>query len=172
MAIVSQILNPGIVQAQGINTDLATSSPVETVDLAKLTIDQSPVGHLFYDHQNYPQPDKIVKGIITEYSSTVDQCDEDPFIAAWGDRVFDGMIAANWLPRGAKIKIPSLFGDKVFTVADHMNSRYGYGRLDVWIDGTRRQADGFGVQRAEVEVYYPDNEFSQNHNKQIGFKMR
>lgn len=109
------------------------------------------------------KPDKVVKSVITAYTSTSGQCDDDPFIAAWGDRVYDGMIAANWLPRGTKIKIPSLFGDKIFTVADRMNPRYGYGRLDIWLDTTRAEALKFGVQRAEVEIYYPDNELARNN---------
>lgn len=98
--------------------------------------------------------DKLVQAVITSYTSTVDQCDDDPFIAASGKRVYDGMIAANWLPFGTKIKIPSLFGDKVFTVDDRMNSRYGYGRMDIWMDTTRAEARKFGVQRVEIEVYY------------------
>ncbi len=109
------------------------------------------------------KPDKVVKSVITAYTSTPGQCDDDPFIAAWGDRVYDGMIASNWLPRGTKIRIPSLFGDKVFTVADRMNSRYGYGRLDIWMNTTRAEARKFGVKRVEVEIYYPDNEFALNN---------
>lgn len=108
-------------------------------------------------------PDKVVKAVITAYTSTPGQCDDDPFIAAWGDRVYDGMIASNWLPRGSKIKIPSLFGDKIFTVADRMNPRYGYGRLDIWLNTTRAEALKFGVKRAEVEIYYPDNELARNN---------
>ncbi len=110
------------------------------------------------------KPDKVVRSVITAYTSTPCQTDDDPFIAAWGDRVFDGMIASNWLPRGTKIKIPSLFGDKIFTVADRMNPRYGYGRLDVWLDATKAEALKFGVQRAEVEVYYLDENSQATKN--------
>lgn len=109
------------------------------------------------------KPDKVVQSVITAYTSTPGQTDDDPFIAAWGDRVYDGMIAANWLPRGTRIKIPDLYGDKVFTVADRMNSRYGYGRLDIWLDTTRAEALKFGVKRVEVEVYYPNNDFAKNN---------
>lgn len=102
------------------------------------------------------QPDKVVKAVITAYTSTVDQCDDDPFIAASGKRVYDGMIAANWLPMGTKIKIPALYGDKIFTVDDRMNARYGYGRMDIWLDATKGEARKFGVKRVEVEVYYAE----------------
>lgn len=100
------------------------------------------------------QPDKVVKAVITAYTSTPDQTDDSPFIAATGKRVYDGMIAANWLPFGTKIKIPALYGDKIFTVDDRMNARYGYGRMDIWLDTTKTEARKFGVKRVEVEVYY------------------
>lgn len=99
-------------------------------------------------------PDNVVKAVITAYTSTVDQCDDDPFIAASGKRVYDGMIAANWLPMGTKVKIPDLYGDKIFTVDDRMNSRYGFGRMDIWLDATKAEARKFGVKRVKVEVYY------------------
>lgn len=99
-------------------------------------------------------PDNVVKAVITAYTSTVDQCDDDPFIAASGKRVYDGMIAANWLPMGTKVKIPALYGDKIFTVDDRMNSRYGFGRMDIWMDAPRAEARKFGVKRVNVEVYY------------------
>jgi len=100
------------------------------------------------------KPDKVVKGVLTAYSSTIDQCDSDPFIAASGKHVYDGMIAANFLPFGTKIKIPALFGDKVFTVDDRMNARYGYGRMDIWMDAPRAEVNAFGVQRTDVEIYF------------------
>ena len=102
------------------------------------------------------EPSQVVEVVFTAYSSEVGQTDDSPFIAAWGEHVYDGMIAANWLPHNTKIKIPSLFGDKIFTVADRMNARYGYGRADIWMN-SRADAVKFGVQRVEVEIYYVDN---------------
>lgn len=99
-------------------------------------------------------PDKVVHSVITAYTSTVDQCDDDPFIAASGKHVYDGMIAANFLPMGTKVKIPELYGDKIFTVDDRMNARYGYGRMDIWLDTTKAEARKFGVKRVDVEIYY------------------
>lgn len=101
-----------------------------------------------------PKPDKVVKAVITAYSSTPDQTDDSPFIAASGKRVYDGMIAANWLPFGTQIKIPALYGDKIFTVHDRMNKRYGYGRMDIWMDAPKKEVRQFGVKRVEVKVYY------------------
>ena len=85
---------------------------------------------------------------VTAYTSTVEECDSDPFITADGSRVRDGIIAANFLPFGTKFRVPEYFGDKIFTVHDRMNSRYGV-RIDIW---TERKADAkkFGVKKAAL----------------------
>ncbi len=87
---------------------------------------------------------------ITAYSSTEDQTDSTPFIAASGKHVYDGMIAANFLPFGTKVKIPALFGEKIFTVEDRMNRRYTE-RMDIWFS-TREQAINFGIRTAEIVI--------------------
>lgn len=89
---------------------------------------------------------------ITAYSSTPDQTDSTPFITASGSRVRDGIVAANFLPFGAKIKIPQIFGDKIFVVEDRMNKRYQE-RVDIWFS-TRRETKQFGIQRSEIVVLY------------------
>src|SRR3989344_4334376 len=60
---------------------------------------------------------------ITAYSSRPEETDSTPFIAASGKRVFDGMVAANWLPLGTKVRIPELYGNKIFVVEDRMHAR-------------------------------------------------
>lgn len=87
---------------------------------------------------------------MTAYSSTPDQTDDSPFIAASGLRVYDGMIAANFLPFGTKVMIPELFGDKVFTVHDRMNRRFSE-RVDIWFE-TRAEALRFGIRSAEIVI--------------------
>jgi 3D (Asp-Asp-Asp) domain-containing protein len=87
---------------------------------------------------------------ITAYSSTKSQTDSTPFIAASGKRVYDGMVAANFLPFGTKIKIPELFGDKIFTVDDRMNQRY-QNRIDIWYSSTA-SAIKFGIKQATIEI--------------------
>lgn len=100
-------------------------------------------------------PDRVINAVITAYTSTPDQTDSTPDIAASGKKVYDGMIAANGLPFGTKIKIPALYGEKIFTVDDRMNKRYGYGRMDIWLNTTKAEARKFGVQRVAVEIYLP-----------------
>jgi|GEM_PF-1425941 3D (Asp-Asp-Asp) domain-containing protein len=82
---------------------------------------------------------------MTAYTSAVNETDGSPFITADGSVVRDGIVATNALPFGSKIRIPSLFGDKVFTVHDRMNQRYYY-RTDVWMT-TKKEAFAFGVKR-------------------------
>jgi len=119
----------------------------------ELTLIETIDGKLMHNNSE-TKPNKVVTAVLTAYSSTPDQTDDDPFIAASGKRVYDGMVAANWLPFGTKIKIPSLFGEKVFTVDDRMNSRYGYGRMDIWMNGTRQEVRSFGVKKVDIEVYF------------------
>lgn len=100
-----------------------------------------------------PAPNKTLAAVITGYSSTPGQTDDDPFTAASGKRVYDGMVANNCLPFGTKLRFPDLYGDKIFTVDDRMNSRYGCHRFDIWLDQPIAQVRKFGVKRVDVEVY-------------------
>ncbi len=88
--------------------------------------------------------------VITAYSSDEDQTDDTPFITASGERVRDGIVAANFLPLGTKIKIPKLFGEKVFVVKDRMAKRFS-DRVDIWVHD-RIAANRIGVQNAEIIV--------------------
>lgn len=87
---------------------------------------------------------------ITAYSSTPDQTDESPFITAWGTYVRDGIVAANFLPFGTKIKIPGIFGDKIFVVEDRMNSRHVY-KIDIWFPD-RQSALEFGIKTTKIQI--------------------
>lgn len=68
----------------------------------------------------------------TAYTSRAEETDDSPFIAAWGDHVFWGMIASNAFPKGTKIQIPDYYGSKIFVVLDRMNARY-YHHIDIWM---------------------------------------
>jgi len=94
---------------------------------------------------------KTISVVVTAYSSTPDQTDDSPFITASGAHVADGIIANNMLPFGTKLKIPELFGDKIFTVQDRMNKRWSDYKFDIWMPD-RASALKFGVQEVEIEV--------------------
>jgi 3D (Asp-Asp-Asp) domain-containing protein len=88
--------------------------------------------------------------IVTAYSSDEDQTDDSPFITASGALVGDGVIAANFLPFGTKVQIPTVFGNKVFTVKDRMHRRFS-DRIDIWFND-RASAMKFGIKKAEIVV--------------------
>lgn len=150
MAYLSQILAPLAVSAEVSQKSTKNETISQGDALPSVTIPFA--GNLVQKDM----PDKVMKAVITAYTSTPGQTDDSPFIAATGKRVHDGMIAANGLPFGTKIKIPALYGDKIFVVEDRMNRRYGLGRMDIWLDTTRAEAMKFGVKRVEVEIYYPE----------------
>ena len=89
--------------------------------------------------------------IITAYSSTIWQTDSTPFITASGTFVKDGTIANNLLPFGTKVRIPEIYGDKVFIVEDRMHWRKGDYHIDIWFD-TYNGAKEFGAQKTYMQV--------------------
>lgn len=88
--------------------------------------------------------------IVTAYSSTPDQTDDTPFITATGNRVRDGIIAANFLSFGTRVMFPDYSGRKVYVVDDRMNRRFPY-RADIWME-TREEARKFGIKLLKMEV--------------------
>jgi 3D (Asp-Asp-Asp) domain-containing protein len=96
------------------------------------------------------EPRRTTVRWATAYTSTVDQCDSTPFITANGTKVYDGIVAANWLKFGTRVRIPEYFGDKVFVVTDRMHPRFA-DRIDVWMDDIE-EARRFGIRKLTVEV--------------------
>ena len=89
--------------------------------------------------------------IITAYSSTPCQTDDTPFITAAGTSVRDGIVANNYLSFGTKIRIPELYGEKVFVVEDRMHWKKSNYHIDVWF-AEYSEALAFGAQRTYIEV--------------------
>ncbi len=100
-----------------------------------------------------PKPEVIrkMKVVITAYSSTEDQTDSDPFITAAGTQVRDEIIANNLLPFGTKVRIPELYGDKIFIVEDRMHWEKGKYQIDIWFPDYW-QALNFGAKRTYIEI--------------------
>ncbi len=88
---------------------------------------------------------------MTAYSSTPDQTDDTPFITASGTYVRSGIVAANWLKFGTKVRLPDYFGDQIFEVQDRMHERFS-GRLDIWMS-SKEEARNWGIKYIIVEVY-------------------
>lgn len=123
----SSYLSSGTLAAVGGNTLVGVSNPAEPVRV------------------------KRVKVLVTGYSSTTWQTDDSPFITASGKYVEDGIIANNMLPFGTQVRIPELYGDKIFVVEDRMNSRKSHYHVDVWFEDYH-QAKDFGVKTTYIEV--------------------
>ena len=100
-----------------------------------------------------PEP-KVVRKlsvIITAYSSTPWETDDTPFLTAAGTWVKDGIIANNLLPFGTKVKIPEIYGDKIFIVEDRMNWEKGDFHVDIWFP-SYWQALNFGAKTTYIEI--------------------
>ncbi len=133
------------------------SGKIKTVILglvASIVLSGILVPHAISAQAPAPAP-KVVKTIVmvaTAYSSTKAQTDDTPFIGASGKYVFDGMVANNGLKFGTKIRIPELYGNKIFTVEDRMHKRKGIYHVDVWFP-TYAAAKKFGAKyNVKIEV--------------------
>jgi 3D (Asp-Asp-Asp) domain-containing protein len=101
---------------------------------------------------NNPEKEPIrIFAIVTAYSSTPWETDEDPHITASGKIVRDGIVANNLLPFGTKIKIPEIFGDKIFVVEDRMSFEKSNYQFDVWFEDYF-EALKFGTKKTYVEI--------------------
>jgi len=119
------------------STEIATTSPIASTTPKKV--------------------DKVIRTsthTMTAYNSEVGQTDDTPCITANGfDLCKNGVedtIAANFLPMGTKVKIPELFGDRIFVVRDRMNKKHP-ARVDVWMKD-HQSAMNFGVKVAKIQV--------------------
>lgn len=126
----------GIIMPQTTNADFANTQYVTYV--AKISNENS-------------KAVKKIKVIITAYSSTPEETDNTPFITASGSQVRDGIIANNKYPFGTKVRIPELYGDKVFIVEDRMNKKKGKYHIDIWFP-SKTLAKNFGVKLMYIEV--------------------
>lgn len=98
-----------------------------------------------------PKPVKRLKAVITAYSSTPWETDETPHITASGKKVREGIVANNILPFGTKIRIPELYGDKIFVVEDRMSWKKGNYQIDIWFPDYQK-ALNFGVRKTYIEI--------------------
>ena len=140
--ILLEILMPQIISAD-LTSPVPGLNPISIIKNGHLTVCK-------LDKSAFEVVKKL-KMMITAYSSTPDQTDDTPFITANGAHVADGIVANNLLPFGTKIRIPQLYGDKVFTVEDRMNSRKGKYQADIWMPSTS-EAKLFGAKIDYIEV--------------------
>ncbi len=93
---------------------------------------------------------EVLNVVITAYSSTPWQTDDTPFITASGNWVRSGIVATNLLPFGTKIRIPDVYGERVFVVDDRMHPTK-LRHVDIWFP-TYWEAKKFGAKYTHIEV--------------------
>lgn len=131
----------------------ATTTPVTATTTTPITATTTPVTAT-------TTPAKVLKVVrtsthtMTAYNSEAAQTDDSPCTTANGFNVcehgIEDTIAANFLPMGTKVRIPDLFGDRIFIVRDRMNQRHAT-RVDVWMKN-RTAALKFGVKVAKIQI--------------------
>jgi len=136
-------------------------APKAEADLTKVWAEEDPESlvlvqenSLFWiSEPSNPEP-KVVKKmqvLVTAYSSTRWETDDSPFITAAGTCVRDGIVANNKYPFGTRIRIPELYGDKIFVVEDRLHwTKKGY-QIDIWFP-SYQDAVNFGVKITYIEV--------------------
>lgn len=98
------------------------------------------------------EPETVKMTVIaTAYTPRPEETDSTPDITASGKKVKEGMIAANFLPFGTKVKIDG----RIYVVEDRMNRRYTDAvpaRIDIAFMSLGK-ARIFGKQTIEIEIF-------------------
>ncbi|PJE76432.1 hypothetical protein COV05_04555 [Candidatus Uhrbacteria bacterium CG10_big_fil_rev_8_21_14_0_10_48_16] len=154
VVVVSYVLFPKLanadieIQEMGLNTE-TVSMIIASMQNETEAYGQLPVSDMAPARRHYTIP-------MTAYTSEVGQTDDTPCITASGldvcERNIENVVAANFLPLGTRVKIPELYGDRVFYVEDRMNARYDY-KMDIWMKDLA-DAKEFGLKRqVTIEVF-------------------
>ena len=117
----------------------------------------------------------VVQGMdvtVTAYTSSVRECDGDPWVTASGYRLKrgDAVVAvsrdleAAGLKMGTWVYLALPQGGGWFRVEDRMHPRWRR-RIDVWMGTSRREALAFGKRRGRI--FFPAHVPQQNVCKQF-----
>lgn len=152
--VLAAILTFNVIFATAANADVedsATFPKQETVAALVQAMQNQTTAYGTLPEAAVGQPRWEITIPVTAYSSEPWQTDDTPFITASGTHVRDGIVAANFLPIGTQVRIPEIYGDKVFVVEDRMNPRYYY-HMDIWMAQTP-DAKAFGRRHLKVEIF-------------------
>lgn len=94
---------------------------------------------------------KVLRATVTAYSSSVDETDSDPFTTASGAKTHSGIIAYNHLPFGTRIRIPEIYGDRIFVVEDRLRAGASRTHFDIWLP-SKAEAKQWGVKLLKIEI--------------------
>ncbi|MEK7094551.1 MAG: hypothetical protein AAB886_00390 [Patescibacteria group bacterium] len=104
-----------------------------------------------FPESDYREATRRIKISVTAYNSLPEQTDDTPFETADGTMVRDGIVAANFLKLGTRVRFPELYGDKIFVVKDRMNARYDK-RADIWMKH-KSDALALGHKYTTIEIF-------------------
>lgn len=153
----------GIVAVMGLTLGLGSLPGVASADAPQVATTDKAIAlriaamqNQLKDYGTFPKsdlrgPSYTMTVPSTAYNSLPNQTDSTPFITASGTHVRHGVLAANFLPIGTRVKIPELYGDQVFIVEDRMNPRY-HKKVDIWMEDYH-DAIAYGVKNIKIEVY-------------------
>ncbi len=140
---------PSAVMADERALDFPINNRVTQLRVAAMQNELKPFGT--FPAADLRGPSYMITVPSTAYNSLAGQTDSTPFITASGTRTRHGVVAANFLPIGTRIKIPEYYGDQIFIVEDRMNRRYDK-KIDIWME-SYDDAIQFGARNITVEVY-------------------
>lgn len=142
-------------------TDKRAADPVVAALIAEAEIKNTTSSQTSANSQKATTEASVVVKVLsssthtmTAYNSDPAQTDDTPCITANGFDVCkhgeEDTIAANFLKFGTTVRIPELYGDRIFVVRDRMNKRYS-NRVDIWMK-EKTAARKFGVKVAKIEI--------------------
>ncbi|MGE5425510.1 MAG: hypothetical protein ACM3PZ_00235 [Bacillota bacterium] len=149
------------IQTVKVEATKGEADPVVAALISEVQASPLPVEEIASTPEPTVQPEaetvKVIRTsthVMTAYNSEAAQTDGSPCITANGFNVCEhgteDTIAANFLKFGTKVRIPDLYGDRIFVVRDRMNKRYS-DRVDIWMVH-KADALKFGVRTAKIEV--------------------
>lgn len=143
------ILGPKIVLADVTTASQTPDAALIAMAVAALQNSAKPFGDL--PQADSASPRHVMRVEVSAYTSRPEETDSTPFTTASGTHVHDGTLATNILKFGTKVRIPALYGDKIFTVEDRMNIRY-QNHADIWVDDIT-DARKIGRRSVIMEVF-------------------
>lgn len=104
-------------------------------------------GTAVYFAQMEPPKKQAQWAVVTAYSSSPDETDEDPFVTASGEQVREGIVACSReFPFGTRFSIDG----KVYECLDRLAPKYDR-RFDIWM-ASKMEALKYGKQQLLVEL--------------------
>ncbi len=153
VVIGSYVLSPTIANADMALEQFRFDDETIAMIIASMKNETEPYGRLPQSPDASPR--RTYQIPVTAYTSEVGQTDDAPCVTASGldvcERDVENVVAANFLPLGTRVRMPELYGERVFYVEDRMNERYYY-KMDVWMK-QKSDAKQFGVQYTIIEVF-------------------